>query len=509
MKKIVVLVVVFIVLLAISAIADVDTGYSCSMDCESLSQNNDSYYCNPNTQTCFLVETPPEPVDPNATIPVTEAAPAELTTEEKVATLEEKLVDLQQSLETGNQDIATIKNQLAGLQVEIATIKGSIQTGLNTQTNSLATGLAGLQQGVDQTQQKINEVQETLNQRQKLNRFLTVMFFLIIIGAVGGAIYHFVTRKQKMLSPENLELISKNIKQGKKLPQIKQELRKAGWKDSDIEKAYQETVKKNYQQYKSSQSGSLTEISKTSTNNLAGKPAKRSSMPAYDPKKMMIIAVVSILVITGAIFILRGIATGEAISLIKLIGGQEGGRNGEITYKVECTPPHLLNPAGDACCLDSDNSGVCDTTELQGVGLTRGGDCSDNRECRPGLYCIANKCSSLDSLYTGEGDCSKLCTYYAVKMLTSDGETYDLKPKQGSYTGAGALEWKLLEMPKHCKGEAPIVPINILKKQTGEIISEEVILLHEGEESQVFTHPTVSKLAFSLTVADVFESCPK
>ena len=61
-------------------------------------------------------------------------------------------------------------------------------------------------------------------------------------------------------------------------------------------------------------------------------------------------------------------------------------------------------------------------------------------------------------------------------MATSDKESYDLKPKQGSYTGAGALEWKLLEMPQYCKGESAIVPVNIIKKQTGQKISEEDVL---------------------------------
>ena len=141
--------------------------------------------------------------------------------------------------------------------------------------------------------------------------------------------------------------------------------------------------------------------------------------------------------------------------------------------------------------------------------MNSGGECNDNRECKVGLYCISNKCTSLGSLYTGEGDCSKLCSYYAIKMLTSDGENYNLKPKQGSYTGAGALEWKILQMPQYCKGEQPIVPINIIKKQTGQVVSEEVVLLHEGEKSPILTHPTISKLMFMLTVADVFESCPK
>ncbi|HLD39840.1 MAG TPA: hypothetical protein VJB13_01745 [Candidatus Nanoarchaeia archaeon] len=515
MKKIVVLVLVLALIFAISSSADVDTGFSCSLGCESLSQNGETYYCNQDSQTCFLMEAPVESAS-NETVtgPVTYTPPV-LTTEEKVALLEENLASLQQSLaevnsgvSLSNQDIALVKSQLAQLQAELTTLKGNIQTDLNTQTNSLSTGLAGLQQGINKTQEAL----QNLTEKQSTTRILTVIFLILIIAGVGAGIYYYLNRSKT--DPEMLEYINSNIKRGKKLPQIKQELRKAGWLDSEIEKAYNEVVKQNYRQYKSVHSEAKAE--RTEDAEEEQRPTSRvsaqqeTSNPMHDPKKMMIIAVVGILLITGLILVLRGVSTGQAIFFQKLIGGAENGTSGEITYKVECTPPHLLNPTGDACCLDSDSSGICDTTELQGNGLTAGGDCSDNRECKLGLYCVNKKCTGLDTLYTHEGgDCTKLCSYYAVKMITSDKESYDLKPKQGSYTGAGALEWKLLEMPQYCKGESAIVPVNIIKKQTGKKISEEVILLHDGESSTVLTHPTIPKLAFTLTLEKVFESCPK
>jgi hypothetical protein len=175
---------------------------------------------------------------------------------------------------------------------------------------------------------------------------------------------------------------------------------------------------------------------------------------------------------------------------------------------VECTPPHILTPTGDACCLDVDNSSVCDTVEAR-QGQVTGGACNDNNQCPKGEYCANGFCHTLASLYKGEGDCTKLCSYYAVKMLTSDGETYSIKPKRGSYTAAGALEWKLLEMPQHCKGEKPIAPVNIILKRPGEIVSEQVITLQQGEKSQVLSHPDLPKVAFTLTADTVFETCPK
>ncbi|HLC88672.1 MAG TPA: hypothetical protein VJG49_01420 [Candidatus Nanoarchaeia archaeon] len=502
MKKIAVLVIVLVVLFAVSSLADVDTEFACSLGCETLSQNGDSYYCNPDTQTCFFVEEPAAEAAPAAVAP----APAAQSTDQKITALEEKIASLENDLATLSSDLSltkgeilTIQSQISTLQSELATLQNTGQD-LSSKTNTIATGLAGLQQTLD-------SLQNTLSERQSSSRIITAIFVILLLGGAGWGAYYYINRNQKMVNPEIVNYIHNSIQQGKKQHQIKQELRKAGWMDSDIEKAYDQTVKQNYRRYKSSQP-EARETARAEPRSASRTTARRPAYEMADPKKMIIIAVVSILVIIGGLLVLQA-STGQAIFLKKLIGGEENGTSGEITYAVECTPPHLLNPTGDACCLDSDNSGVCDTTELQGPGLQQGGQCNDNRECAYGLYCIANTCNSLSSLYTGQGDCSKLCSYYAIKILTSDGETYDLKPKQGSYTGAGALEWKTLQMPQYCKGEQPIVPINILTKQTGEVINEKVIWLHEGQTSQVLTHPNISKIAFTLTVADVFESCPE
>ena len=67
-----------------------------------------------------------------------------------------------------------------------------------------------------------------------------------------------------------------------------------------------------------------------------------------------------------------------------------------------------------------------------------------------------------------------------VKVETSDGETYDLTLGQGSYTAAGALEWKLMKTPDYCQGEDPLVAVNIIKKTTGKVVGEQVLTLHKA-----------------------------
>ena len=79
-------------------------------------------------------------------------------------------------------------------------------------------------------------------------------------------------------------------------------------------------------------------------------------------------------------------------------------------------------------------------------------------------------------------------------------EVYDLKPKQGSYGAAGAIEWRTLDSPAYCEGENAIVPIKIIRKNGKEILSEEIITLNQGETSEAITHPLYDGFTFKLKI---------
>lgn len=131
--------------------------------------------------------------------------------------------------------------------------------------------------------------------------------------------------------------------------------------------------------------------------------------------------------------------------------------------------------------------------------------CEYNSDCQEGLLCINKECKTLASFY--KTDCTNKCSITAVKVKTSDGEEYDLSLGQGSYTAAGALEWKLLKTPDYCQGENPLVAVDIIKKTTGKVVGEQVLTLHKGDTSEVVTHPTVKSVKFTATLADVTEKC--
>jgi|SRR3989344_6273527 len=131
--------------------------------------------------------------------------------------------------------------------------------------------------------------------------------------------------------------------------------------------------------------------------------------------------------------------------------------------------------------------------------------CEYNSDCQEGLLCINKECKTLASLY--KTDCENKCSVTGVKVETSDGEEYDLSLGQGSYTAAGALEWKLIKTPDYCQGEDPLVAVNIIQKTTGKVVGEQVLTLHKGDTSDVVTHPTVKSVKFTATLADVTEKC--
>lgn len=131
--------------------------------------------------------------------------------------------------------------------------------------------------------------------------------------------------------------------------------------------------------------------------------------------------------------------------------------------------------------------------------------CSVNADCEQGTSCINGQCRSITSLYNT--DCDNKCTFTELTFSTSDGDTYTLKEGQGSYTAAGAVEWKVATVPDFCPDENVVVPLRIIKKNYGKILSEEVVTLAEGQTSGTITHPAISSIKFTVKADRVGKEC--
>ena len=132
--------------------------------------------------------------------------------------------------------------------------------------------------------------------------------------------------------------------------------------------------------------------------------------------------------------------------------------------------------------------------------------CTNSDSCTPGKLCIESQCQYLEKFYEVDSTCKK-CKFSKITLLTSDGETYEVAPGQGGYTAASALEWEVVPGKEYCQGQTPTIPIEILKRNYNTIYNQEIILLQEGETSEVITHPIVKKLAFTIKITKVEETC--
>ncbi len=132
--------------------------------------------------------------------------------------------------------------------------------------------------------------------------------------------------------------------------------------------------------------------------------------------------------------------------------------------------------------------------------------CQSNTQCGQGLYCIDASCARLSELNNNK-NCKQTCELTKAHFITSDGEKYALTKGQGTYTAAGALEWKVMAFGPYCQGVEPKIPVLLIKKNAGKILEESVITIQEGNTSNIITHPTVKRVKFTVTLAAVEEVC--
>ena len=134
--------------------------------------------------------------------------------------------------------------------------------------------------------------------------------------------------------------------------------------------------------------------------------------------------------------------------------------------------------------------------------------CDFSDDCEWNEYCIEGFCGKTSDIYNIDGDCDSKCNFNNVQVTTSDGDELALSRGQGSYTAAGAVEWKLLSSANYCLGDDPTpVAVELIKKNYGEIIEKEVVVLEVGEESDSITHPDIAHIDFTLEVISIDETC--
>ncbi len=497
------------VAVSILTTADINSGFACGQDsnCAVLADDpSQVYYCHPSQKMCYLREAPKTvaPAPKGAAAPSPEAV-SEAKLEEALGEVRGDVSTLQQSIGTANVVLGNIQARLTSIEQGLTTLRsssGTFSEQLATQGKAVEAGLTGLQKEVNETKTEVSAVSES-------SRLIKYIFLVLLIAAIALGLIYYVNRKApSSVPPHVVAYITKHIREGKKFLFIKESLQKAGWTDQEIARAYTETVKQNYQKYAQQRAaipGAVSgAVSGTGVSAAARPVVAKVAAQRQDKNKVIGIAVVTILLLIGVFFLLSG-TVGKAVFYTQEVKEETK----EIVQKIKCTPPHILTPTEDACCLDANNNNVCDTAEERQAQVQPAavpGQCTDNLQCETNEFCIDGRCSSLFQIYKGSPICGKICNYYALVVSTSDGESYNVKPKQGSYSCVGAVEWKIMENADHCQGEKAVVPIAIIMKQPGEIISEQVITLKRRESNEV-VHPTLPQCRLTLTMDEIYELC--
>ncbi|MEK6938920.1 MAG: hypothetical protein AABX04_07820 [Nanoarchaeota archaeon] len=317
--------------------------------------------------------------------------------------------------------------------------------------------------------------------------------------------------ENKIDNSEISDYIRENLRLGRRYVHIRQKLMEEGWLKEEINSAYQQILSS---QNKPIQNPTIKKQASFSNQKRSVSPKTISSSSLFNfssssPAKPLVLVGFGLVLLLGVFFLLNG-TVGKAIYYDKLIDGSKNATSGEVTYTVQCTLPHILNPDQSGCCLDTNNNTKCDFLDTEPIVVKKKETeqrCTNYNQCTSG-QCINGKCGTLTSLYSQPLDgCAKVCNFYVVDILTSDGEKYTVKPTEGSYTGAGALEWSILAAPDHCLEEPVVVPIEIVKNQPGRTLSKEILTLTNGQSSKLLTHPNAKGLYFTLTVVEAHEMC--
>ncbi len=370
-----VIVAVFL-LSVLSVIAEYDLGpaapyYSCDSDadedeCPSKCEGDDiisECYCNSETNSCWVAEegdASKEDADsdlspqPNAKVPPilpVSKLTANVTTQNRtilspsdadVAALKAKVASLEQqqagtvaASSNVNQRLSTLEGDVSGVKSDVSQLQANMQNLLTQQGNTkkevstVATGLAGLQKTADETESDLKEVEKKVDKTISSTQWLKygVWFLILVVAGLGIGVYMTkgkgasvsadagTDRSSARPSQDIISFITKNIKKGKKYPEIKQSLLRAGWSEEDINSAYKETTNRNYQQYlQKSGSGVGADTSAAFSPTSNGKPPKHHTVyHRMDKQKVMYLAAFAVLIIVGMIFLLKGVTTGKAI----------------------------------------------------------------------------------------------------------------------------------------------------------------------------------------------------
>ncbi len=360
-QKYLVISVLFLVLvLSLQALGDTDLRNNCTIDqqCTDLYAGyNLNVYCNPQTSTCYATGnaqgssagtstttatgtttgTAATPLTngsttPSTTLTASTASSSTVLTPsttfsttastatvssldiQKLNTLDTEVKNLQQKINLLETNLNSLTSQVGDINSKVTSAIGEltsqqleIKDEVKSEVKNVVVGLAGLQENVVKTQEDFAKTKEDVEDLQlaveetpglvKIIVYVLIVLAVVALGLGGIYLVEKMRHPGMAVSESIVDYISSHIKAGRKYQHIHQDLQKAGWQPADIQKAYKDTLKRNYTAYSQ----------------------QKEKQMGYDKQKTIFISIVGVLLIIGIFFLVKGV-TGQAIHFDSGVG---------------------------------------------------------------------------------------------------------------------------------------------------------------------------------------------
>lgn len=234
-----------------------------------------------------------------------------ISLQDQIITLEERVAVIETDDSSVADQLIELSTQLEELSNTVDTLNANIQIISNDQyqteqeldeiMNTAVAGLASVQDDLEATQSSVATLEEVSEKRASQASLFRVISLAVIVISLFAAITYFLMAHGKVRTGKELpakvhKYISEHIKTGTSYNQIKENLVKAGWPEAEIKWAYDETTRKNYNNYLKSK---------------GRKPVRSKSFAPPENQRIIVITVLTIIIMAALVLFVSN-STGHA-----------------------------------------------------------------------------------------------------------------------------------------------------------------------------------------------------
>ncbi len=184
----------------------------------------------------------------------------------RVTGLETTIDELGTQIEELTTTVDDINSNVQLLSTDQYQLEREISQQVDSIESQVSTGLAVLQEDLKTTKTDLEGTKETVQSSEARASFFRTLSIVVILIAIFGALGYFLRthkrEEEKIIPPDVIDYITKQIKLGTSEKNIVDALEKSGWPEHDAKWAFEQTTVKNYNDFLSSQGKSTKAVPK-------------------------------------------------------------------------------------------------------------------------------------------------------------------------------------------------------------------------------------------------------